>query len=337
MMNHSWIIDSPLDMHLHLRQGDMLKTVTPSSAQHFAGAVIMPNLVPPVTSLNMVHEYREAIIAAAGQQAFTPFMTLFFKEYTRAELVAARDHIIGIKLYPEGVTTNSESGISDLKKVDHVFSMMEELQIPLMIHGETHGFVMDREREFLTDYERLAKKYPRLKIIMEHISTKDALTVLDRHENLFATLTLHHLLLTLDDMAGGLLRPHLFCKPILKTPADRDALQYAVLNGHTKIMFGSDSAPHPVHKKEACGCAAGVFSAPVALSMLAEFFDQHNKRPLLQGFISNHARRIHNLHTARKTISLQEIDWQVPDQIGSVVPFMAGTTRHWMAGIAQEK
>ena len=332
-MSEPWLIESPLDMHLHLRQGDMLKIVAPFSARHFAGAVIMPNLVPPVTSVDAVQQYRNEILRAGGDNAFAPYMTLFFRDYSREELVAAKEHIIGIKLYPDGVTTNSDSGITDWRHVDHVLSMMEEMSIPLLVHGETHGFVMDREREFMSVYQEIATEHPRLKIIMEHITTKEAVALLDQFDNLHATITLHHLLLTLDDMAGGKLNPHLFCKPILKRPDDREALQQAVLNGHPKIMFGSDSAPHPIHQKECCGCAAGVFSAPVALPMLADFFDQKSRRPLLQRFISDNARTIYGITPPKKRIALKQEAWQVPDRMDNIVPFMAGMNIPWTATV----
>ena len=330
-MNNEWIIDAPLDMHLHVRQDDMLTAVVPSSSGGFAGAVIMPNLLPPVDSLARVQSYRKEILRAAGHDVFEPYMTLFFKNYTREELSAAKPHIIGIKLYPEGVTTNSAGGVKNFEAYRHVFAAMEELDIPLLVHGETHGFVMDREREFLPLYESLAKNYPKLRITMEHITTDDAVALLDRYEHLFATITVHHLLFTLDDMAGGLLNPHLFCKPLLKRPEDREVLQRAVLDGNPKIMFGSDSAPHTRHAKECPGCAAGVFSAPVALSLLAGFFDAHHARDRMQGFVSNHARNIYRVKPPAKKIRLEKQTWTVPGRIGEAVPFMAGQTLPWQA------
>lgn len=330
-MNSHWIIHSPLDMHLHLRQGEMLRIVAPRSATQFAGAVIMPNLVPPVDTLARVLSYREDIRAATGNMPFEPYMTLFFRDYREEELAAARPHITGIKLYPEGVTTNSERGVRDLRSYDRVFRMMESMDIPLLVHGETHGFVMDREREFMATYDWLARTYPRLTIIMEHITTTDAVQMLDRHEHLYATITVHHLLLTLDDMAGGLLNPHLFCKPLLKRPEDREALQHAVLAGHPKIMFGSDSAPHPVDKKECPGCAAGVFTAPVALSLLAEFFDRHGAREKMAGFVSAHAQQIYGVTPPAKRVRLEQNGWLVPASYGPVVPLFAGKTLAWQA------
>lgn len=257
-------LDSPLDMHLHLREGAMLRQVAPLSARHFAGAVVMPNLVPPVDSLERLRAYRTAILDAVAPFTFMPWMTLFFRPYPENLLAAARHEIIGVKLYPEGVTTNSSEGVRDMEAVEETLARMERLGIPLLVHGETHGFVLDREAEFLPVYARWAERFPRLTIVMEHITTAAALDLLDRHPNLAATVTVHHLLTTLDDVAGGLLQPHLFCKPVPKRPEDRAALQAAALRAHPRLMFGSDSAPHPRERKEAAACAAGVFSAPVA-------------------------------------------------------------------------
>jgi dihydroorotase len=323
---------SPLDMHLHLRDGDMLRQVAPLSSKDFAGALIMPNLVPPITTIEALLGYRDRVASACGREVFEPYMTLFFRaDYTPKFLEEARAHITAIKLYPSGITTNSEGGVSDMdtKSLATVLHAMEELGIPLCVHGETNGFVMDREREFGAVYERLAREFPRLKIIMEHITDRHSVELLDRYENLHATITLHHLLITLDDVAGGGLRPHLFCKPIAKRPEDRSALLNAALTAHPKVMFGSDSAPHPVHKKECCGCAAGVFSAPVILPALAELFESHNATANLQAFISDNARQIYGITPPDKLITLEKKEWQVPEKYGEVVPMFAGETMQW--------
>ncbi|MFT5126068.1 MAG: dihydroorotase [Kiritimatiellia bacterium] len=322
-------IHSPLDMHIHLRQGAMLKTVAPLSAATFAGGVIMPNLVPPVDSLDRVQRYRTEVLDGIAGHLFEPYMTLFFRNYTREELEAARAHVIGIKLYPAGVTTNSEAGVAALEEAEPTMALMEELSIPLLVHGESTGFVMDRESEFLSVYEHLATRFPRLKIIMEHITTAAAVALLDRYDNLHATVTLQHLLITLDDVAGGLLDPHLFCKPIAKRPEDRAALLAAALAPHPKLMFGSDSAPHPVDKKECCGCAAGVFTAPVAIQMLVELFEAHGRLDALQAFLSGHAQRIYGVNPPEKTVVLEKTDSVVPERYGDVVPIKAGKTLSW--------
>ena len=273
--------------------------------------------------------YRDQINVAKGDTVFDPLMMLFFRNYSEAELAAAREHIFGIKLYPAGATTNSEAGVKELSAVEGTFKLMEEMGIPLMIHGETHGFVMDREKEFLASYEYLAQKFPKLKITMEHITTRDAVEMLDRYENLHATVTLHHLIITLNDVAGGMLQPHLFCKPIAKRPEDREALLAAALQAHPKLMFGSDSAPHPISKKECCGCAAGLFTAPVCLPTLVELFEEHGALDNLQAFVSGNAQRIHNFTPLSKTVKLEKVGMLVPERYGEVVPYRAGETIPW--------
>ena len=329
-INSHFTLHSPFDMHLHLREGEMLNLVAPLSASSFAGAVIMPNLVPEVDSLERVINYRSAILKAGGADQFNPFMTAFFKNYPRHELEALKPHIIGIKLYPKGVTTHSDNGLADLAEGESTLKAMEDLGIPLLIHGEVAtAFVMDREAEFMPVYRRLAKSYPSLKIVMEHITTASALKLLDEIENLFATVTLHHLQITLDDVAGGMLRPHLFCKPIAKRPADRDALLQAALKAHPKLSFGSDSAPHPQHKKECCGCAAGVFTAPMALPALVTLFEQHGALGNLQAFVSDNAQRIYGIQATSKKVILHKQAFKVPENYGNVVPYMAGQTLPW--------
>ena len=322
-------LDAPLDMHLHLRDGAMLSLVAPLSAASFAGAVIMPNLEPPVDSLGRLEQYRAEVLAACDRQDFEPYMALFFRSYTEAELAAARSRTIGLKLYPAGVTTNSAAGVADLAAIEPTLAHMQRLGIPLLVHGETHGFVLDREAEFLPIYERLARAFPRLTIVMEHITTRQAVELLERHANLFATITLHHLLVTLDDVVGGLLSPHLFCKPIAKRPEDRDALLAAALRAHPKVMFGSDSAPHPRHSKESAGCAAGVFSAPIALPLLVQLFERHDALANLQAFVSDNARRIYGVAPPRKIVRLERATWRVPERYGDVVPFWAGKELEW--------
>ncbi len=314
-------------MHLHLRDGEMLRNIARESAHTFSGAVIMPNLVPPVSSREEVIAYRDRIMEAIGDEHFTPYMTLFFKpDYDREFLGALRDEITAIKLYPAGITTNSEGGVSgfDVEGLRTALEAMSDLDIPLCIHGETNGFVMDREAEFVSIYEKLATAFPRLKIIMEHITTKESVAALDRFENLYATITLHHLILTLDDVAGGMLQPHLFCKPIAKRPEDREALLKVALEAHPKVMFGSDSAPHPKHAKEACGCAAGVFTAPIALQMLTELFETHDALENLQAFLSGNARKIYGITPLRKEILLEKRPFTVPAEYNGVVPMYAG-------------
>lgn len=320
-------LTAPLDMHLHLRDGEMLENIAKSSASTFSGAIIMPNLVPPVSSKEEIVAYRQRIMAAVGDEKFTPYMTLFFKpSYDKIFLESVKDEITAIKLYPAGITTNSEGGVSgfDVDELRPALEAMSELNIPLCVHGETNGFVMDREAEFVTIYEKLATAFPKLKIIMEHITTKESVEALDKFENLYATITLHHLLITLDDVAGGMLKPHLFCKPIAKRPEDREALLKVALAAHPKVMFGSDSAPHPKHAKESCGCAAGVFTAPIALQVLAELFENENASlEKLQAFVSGNAQNIYGVSPLAKTVTLEKKTFKVPADYNGVVPMYA--------------
>ncbi len=328
-------LQSPYDMHIHLRDGDMLKLVAPLSSHTFAGGIIMPNLVPPVETKEAVVAYKNRILEAIGSDDFTPFMTLFFKPYTKEFLEDIKDEISAIKLYPAGITTNSEGGVSSIDTVAlaPTLNAMSELNIPLCVHGETNGFVMDREKEFMSVYEALAVAFPKLKIIMEHITTKEAVELVQKYDNLYATITLQHLIITLDDVAGGMLKPHLFCKPIAKRPEDKEALLNIALSGHPKIMFGSDSAPHPKHKKEACGCAAGVFTAPIALQVLVELFEKNGKLENLEKFVSGNAINIYELTPSSKSVTLIKKDFVVPEAYEAfgevVVPMYAGETIRW--------
>ena len=323
------VLNSPLDMHLHFREGSMAQTVVPLSSRSFAGGVVMPNLVPAVDNLERLTAYTAEIKSIIGNDVFQPYMTVFFKQYTYKELEQFKPHIIGIKLYPAGVTTNSDKGVAAINQAEVTIKSMEELEIPLLVHGETHGFVLDREKLFLPIFEHLAQKFPKLKIIMEHITTAEAVSLLDKYENIYATVTLHHLIITLNDLAGGLLRPHLFCKPIAKRPEDRQALLNAAIEAHPKLMFGSDSAPHPVDKKEACGCAAGIFTAPIALQALADLFERHNALDCLQAFVSDNARKIYNITPPSKTITLEPTPYNVPEMYGKVVPMFAKQELPW--------
>jgi len=319
-------LTSPLDMHLHLRDEQMLKNIAYDSIKTLSGAIIMPNLVPPITTKDELLAYRSRIKEAIHGIDFEPMMTLFFKStYTREFLEDISKDIRAIKLYPAGITTNSEGGLKgfDIDELRETLEAMSDLEIPLCIHGETNGFVMDREAEFVSIYEKLAKSFPNLKIIMEHITTKESAKALDMYPNLYATITVHHLLITLDDVAGGMLNPHLFCKPIAKRPEDRDALLKLALSGHPKVMFGSDSAPHPQHAKENCGCAAGVFTAPIALQLLAQLFEENNSLDKLQDFISTNSQKIYNIKPIKKSVILEKKKFRVPSSYNGVVPMFA--------------
>lgn len=329
MKTHTLLM--PLDMHLHLRDGVMLENVAPLTAYSFSGAIVMPNLVPPVSTLEDIQAYKKRIMAAVPNDFFEPYMTLFYKNYDKAFLESVAGEVTAIKLYPAGITTNSEGGVSsfDIEEMRPTLEAMSELNIPLCVHGETDGFVMDREAEFMSIYELLASNFPDLKIIMEHITTKEAVNMLEKYDNLYATITVHHLLLTLDDVVGGMMMPHNFCKPIAKRPEDLDALLSIALEAHPKVMFGSDSAPHPREKKESCGCAAGVFTAPIALQLLCEIFEQYDKLDNLQAFVSDNAQNIYGICPEFKEVILEKRAFVIPEHYNNVVPMYAGQAINW--------
>jgi dihydroorotase len=318
------IINKPIDMHLHVRQGDMLKKVLPETTRQFAGAVIMPNTIPPITTLEGVLKYKEEIQKVSGEN-FTPLMDVFLQDFSEEEIKELKNNIFAMKFYPDGITTNSESGINSIEDIYPTLELLAKYNIPLSIHGETNGSMLNREREFASTYEKLARDLPNLTIMMEHISTKELAELATKYDNLKATVTLHHLLLTLDDLCGGALNVHYFCKPTVKLASDRDALQELVRSGHKNVMFGSDSAPHPLKNK--FKGAAGIFSAPIILPALAEFFEGDEDK--LQRFISDNAINNFNLNVVDKSVELVEEEWVAPRMVGEVVPMFAGKRFNW--------
>ena len=311
-------IKNPIDMHLHIRQGEMLKKVLPETTRQFSGAVIMPNTIPPITSLEGVLNYKKEILECDNN--FTPLMDVFLQNFTEEEIIALKPHIFGMKFYPDGITTNSDSGINSIEEIYPTLELLAKYNIPLSIHGETNGTMLEREREFASTYEKLAKDLPNLTIIMEHISTKELAELVVKYDNLLATVTLHHLLLTIDDLCGGGLNVHLFCKPTVKLASDRQALQNLVKSGDKSVMFGSDSAPHPLKNK--FKGVAGIFSAPIILPALAEFFEGDELK--MQTFLSDNAINNFNLEVESKEIVLVEEEWIAPRIIGEVVPMWGG-------------
>ena len=333
-------LNSPLDMHLHLRDNEMLEVVGPLTAQTFSWAIIMPNLVPPVKTVEDVRNYKKRILEACSWEKFNPFMTVFFHEsLTRENLIELKNEILSIKLYPAGITTNSEGGAKNLlsDKSKDIFKNMEELWIILNIHWETNDFVMDREKNFVPIYENLAQEFPKLKIMMEHITTKESAELVKKYDNLYATITLHHLYITLDDVAGWMLEPHLFCKPIAKRPEDREALLNLALSWNSKVMFGSDSAPHPQSSKECSHCSAWIFTSPIALQLLVQLFDKNNSLDNLENFLTNNAINIYGLKVGEaginslpeKIVTLEKKEFIVPKKYSEVVPFMNEKTIEW--------
>ena len=304
-------LQNPLDMHCHLREGEILEAVLGYTAGSFSGAVAMPNLAKPLFFAKDALDYGAAIsrLARAQNLAFAPILTLYLSENLdktallaakkggiKTALLAAKKGGINIlKLYPRGATTNSQSGVAAVlsDKMLQIFALAEELGFILSIHGESGGFCLEREAEFGEVFARVARDFPRLKIIAEHLSDRRSIGLLERFDNLFATLTLHHITLCLDDVLGGGLNPHAFCKPMLKTPKDRDALLNLALEAHGKVCFGSDSAPHLEAAKLAG--AAGIFSAPNLLGRLCELFEENGRLENLQRFVSDNAAKIYGV------------------------------------------
>ncbi|PAF54080.1 dihydroorotase [Helicobacter sp. 13S00482-2] len=332
------VLKDPLDMHLHLREGEMLKNIIEYTTSQFAGAVVMPNLNIPITTTELALQYREEIASGSKYKRFKPFLTLYITEsMNEEELKHARSKGVKIlKLYPKGATTNSQDGLNEIftPHMLKICQIAQDMGFILSIHGETNGFSLDREYEFGKIFAKLAQDFPKLKIIIEHMSDHRSIELLETYPNIYATLTLHHITMTLDDMLGGGLKAHRFCKPILKTPKDRDMLLDLAINAHPKVSFGSDSAPHLEKNKLKDNASAGIFSAPMILCALATLFEKHNKLENLQAFISDNAKKIYNINDLDpKEVRLQKKHCWVPSQIkliqNNIIPFNAGSLLEW--------
>ena len=329
-------IRRPDDWHVHLRDGDMLKAVAPFTARQFARAIIMPNLVPPVTTAAAAAEYRERITAAAGA-GFTPLMTCYLTDQSDAEELArgfAERVWIAAKLYPANATTNSASGVTDVRNLYPALERMQAIGMPLLVHGEVTDpeiDVFDREAVFIDRVlEPLVRNFPELKIVLEHITTSDAAEfVAGSGAAIAATITPHHLMLNRNALFEGGLRPHAYCLPVAKRERHRQAVRRAATSGSPKFFLGTDTAPHSRHAKESsCGCA-GIFNAPFALEAYATVFDEEGALDRLEAFASENGPRFYGLSLNEGTVTLRRVDIRVPETIGEVVPFLAGTTLGW--------
>ena len=336
------IIQTPDDWHLHFRDGDMLRETVPATARCFQRAVVMPNLVPPVTNAALASAYRERILAArpAGS-SFEPVMTIYLTNHTTpADIVAAKQAgVLAAKLYPAGATTNSHGGVSDPDTLGPVLEAMIEQDMLFLVHGEVtddHVDIFDREKEFIDRYlSKIVSKYPQLRVVLEHITTADAAAfVQEGSANIAATITPQHLLLNRNHLLVGGIRPHNYCLPVLKRRTHQEALRAAVASGSSKFFLGTDSAPHAKHRKEtACGCA-GCYSAWSAIELYAQVFEELGALDKLEGFASHHGADFYRLPRNTSTIKLVRESWTVPNEIilpdGSpIVPFFAGETLHW--------
>ena len=335
-------ITRPDDWHLHVRDNEFLPDVVPHTAAMFARAIIMPNLKPPVTTVELALSYRERILAAAPNDSqFKPLMVLYLTNNTTAEDIEKaynNKHIHAVKYYPAGATTNSDAGVTDIKNAYTAIAKMEELGLPLLVHGEVTDQsvdVFDREHVFIeTVLKPLLNDFPKLRVVLEHITTKQAAEfVASAGENIAATITPHHLLFNRNIMFKGGMNPHYYCLPILKRETHREALVKAATSGSNKFFLGTDSAPHTQDNKEtSCGCA-GIYSAHAAIELYAEVFDNVNALDKLEGFASFYGADFYGLPRNTDTITLEKRDWQVPDYYNfaqeKLIPLRAGEKIKW--------
>ena len=332
----------PDDWHVHLRDGDALKETVAATAKDFSRAVVMPNLVPPVVTVQEAKDYKARIIAhrPAGNH-FSPLMTLYLTDNTTPELVHEVKHsadIVAFKLYPAGATTNSESGVTDIMRIEGVLEAMEECDVPLLVHGEVTNpdvDIFDREKIFL---ERiliyLIERFPRLRIVMEHITTADSVAFI-RYcgDQVAATITAHHLLYDRNKLLVGGVKPHYYCLPILKAKRHKIALLEAAVGDNPRFFLGTDSAPHVKSAKESnCGCA-GCYTSPIAIAMYAEAFESMDALDKLEAFASLRGADFYRLPHHKETITLVKEPWEVPKNfmLGSeqVIPLRAGEVISW--------
>lgn len=334
-------ITRPDDWHLHVRDGQILKDVVPATARHFGRAIIMPNLTPPVTDATMAIAYKERILAAAPDMNFEPLMTLYLTETTTQEDIrtAKEAGVVAAKLYPAGATTNSDSGVTDVRRIYPVLSAMSDCGMLLLVHGEVTDSdvdIFDREKVFLEQVlAPTLDAFPALKVVLEHITTADSADFVRTHQGgqLAATITPQHLMYNRNHLLVGGIRPHLYCLPILKRNRHQQALRDAVASGDRRFFLGTDSAPHARDRKEAaCGCA-GCYSAFGALALYAEVFEELGVLNKLEAFASFNGPDFYGLPRNESTVTLVRKPWLMPDSLplaeGDIVPLKAGEQLKW--------
>ena len=341
-MTETLTIRRPDDWHVHFRDGDILASVVNYTARQFARAIVMPNLAPPVTTVALGRAYKERILAAVDPELnFTPLMTAYLTNDTAADEIE-RGHQEGVftacKLYPANATTNSSHGVTDINNVADVLDAMQRMGMPLLVHGEvtdSHVDIFDREAVFIDQVMKgIVRDFPELKIVFEHITTKDAAEfVRDAGSNIAATITPQHLEINRNAIFKGGIRPHLYCLPIAKREEHRLALRKAAVSGSPKFFLGTDTAPHVTSAKEnACGCA-GIFNAPYALESYAKTFEEENALDKLEGFASEFGPRFYGLPLNEDRIILKRTATTVPEKLSvadtDIVPFHAGKTLAW--------
>ncbi len=343
MTETSLTIRRPDDWHVHLRDGDRLAMVLGETARVFGRAIVMPNLSPPVTTVKDAAAYRNRIRQSGKGARFVPLMTLYLTDATDPDEVEKGFRggvIVACKLYPAHATTNSEHGVTDVARIRPVLARMEKVGLPLLVHGEvtdTDVDVFDREAVFI---ERilapLVRDFPALRIVFEHVTTKDAVDfVAAQAKTVAATITPHHLMINRNAMFRGGFRPHAYCLPVAKREVHRLALRKAAVSGNPKFFLGTDSAPHAVATKEsACGCA-GIYNAPVAMSAYATVFEEEGALDRLENFASHFGAEFYGMPVNEDSLMLERAPFTVPERIGDMVPFLAGETLNWrVAGLA---
>jgi len=327
-------IRKPDDWHVHLRDGEMLQKVAAYTARQFARAIVMPNLAPPVTSVEAARDYRKRILEATAP-GFTPLMTCYLTDRADPEEIA-RGHSEGVwiaaKLYPAGATTNSASGVTDIRNIYPALARMEKIGMVLCVHGEVTDpdvDVFDREAVFIDRVlTRLTSDFPELKIVLEHITTSDAVDFV-ASGRVGATITPQHLVINRNALFAGGLRPHAYCLPVAKREEHRLAVRRAAVSGWPNVFLGTDSAPHGRHAKEsACGCA-GIFNAPYAIESYAAVFEEEGALDKLEGFASVNGAIFYDLPVNEETVTLERAGIEVPQEIEGIVPFHAGETLRW--------
>lgn len=334
-------IIKPDDWHLHLRDHDVMRDALSQTVRKFARAVIMPNLKPPVSTFIGMKEYKKRILEALPLDAeFEPLMTIYLTDSFNAASVAGakEEGVFAIKLYPAGATTNSQEGLSKIENGYSVFEAMEKAGIPLLIHGEVTDpdvDFFDRERIFLErHFLPLVKRFPALKIVLEHLSTKDSVDLVSElPNNVGATITPHHMVLTRNDLFSGGMNPYLFCLPVVKTAEDRHAIIDAAISGNPKFFAGTDSAPHPVRAKISAHAAGGIYNSPVAVEIWTAIFEKYNALDKLETFLSKNGAKFHGLPENSQKLILEKRGRKVEDilPLGSegAIPFFAGETLAW--------
>jgi dihydroorotase len=341
-VNQSLVIRRPDDWHVHLRDGVMLEAVVPYTARQFARAIVMPNLVPPVASVEAAAAYRDRILAAVPEgMRFTPLMTCYLTDDADPEELArgfAEGVFAAAKLYPANATTNSAAGVTDIANLYPLLEAMQRIGMPLLIHGEVTDpdiDIFDREKIFVErSFTRLLRNFPALKMVFEHVTTAEGVDFVNAAgPNIAATVTPQHLVINRNAMFDGGIRPHAYCLPVAKRERHRQAIRRAATSGSTKFFLGTDSAPHDRERKEAaCGCA-GIFNAPFALESYAQVFEEEAALDRLEAFASENGPRFYGLPLNEERVVLEPAKVKVPDQVpagdGAVVPFQAGETLRW--------